>query len=77
MVADIKEHTKMLQFIVSSIDVLIIGNALLELARTSVKKKSIYDMLQMLEVDNPYNTATCYLRRPVQFITSALHADGS
>jgi hypothetical protein len=52
MVADIKEHTKMLQFIVSSIDVLIIGNALLELARTSVKKKSIYDMLQMLEVDN-------------------------
>jgi hypothetical protein len=38
MVADIKEHTKMLQFIVCSIDVLIIGNALLELARTSVKK---------------------------------------
>jgi hypothetical protein len=77
MVADIKEHTKMLQFIVSSTDVLIIGNALLELARTSVNFFSIYDMLQMLEVDNLYHTATYYLRRLVQFITSALHADGS
>jgi hypothetical protein len=52
-------------------------NEALELARTSVNFFSIYDMLQMLEVDNLYNTATCYLRRPVQFITSALHADGS
>jgi hypothetical protein len=53
------------------------------------KHHGCYDMLHVLEVnflacalitwnpfvwDNLYNTATCYLQRPVQFSTSALHS---
>jgi hypothetical protein len=51
MVANIKEHTKMLQFIVSSTDVLIIGNALGLFASMGFNPAGIIDISKKFVIE--------------------------